>query len=499
MDPEGAPDPVVGRPAVKSFGGVVMSGTLWLAGGQGGRTVATILTLAILARLITPAEFGVVAAAGLIDTVVLAIMNYWFGIALLRSKTLSKAEIQSQVWASLLFSACLAGATIAIAPWVERLLDFPGLAVVMVAFTPLYFAHAYTSASTAMLQRELRFRAAGMAPFICRLVGYSLPAIVMALMGMGLWAIVWAQLASLLLTAVVMIRMSRLPLGWPARLEFGKIGWEGAGGGLYGFIASLQANVDTLAVAQALGPAVTGLYGRAYNISVQAKAPFVFLQLTVRQALAAIQEEPERAQDGLIRVLRLTSIASFIIAAFATVTAEPLTGVLLGPRWLAAAPMLAVLFVGFPARALLLMLDAANMTLGEVWPMVLSQVALLAVIAVGAFAAAPHGGVWVAGVVTAAFWLGVVISTAVVVTRAGISAIRIAAALPPGLALGLVLAALLKGALWLTPDNAFLETGVSGAMSALFCAVVGLFLPDRWLGAYLADARRRALGRLRLR
>ena len=55
-----------------------------MVGGRVARIVTTIVTLAILARLISPAEFGVVAAAGLADTFVLVVTSNWLGIALLR-------------------------------------------------------------------------------------------------------------------------------------------------------------------------------------------------------------------------------------------------------------------------------------------------------------------------------------------------------------------------------------------------------------------------------
>ena len=148
------PEALAGRPAVKSLAGMVMSGALWLTGGRAVRIITTVATLAILARLISPAEFGVVAAAGLADTFVLAIMDYWLGIALLRPKDLEKPAIQSQVWASLLVAAALALVTFTVAPFIERALDFPGLARAMMALTPLYFAHAVIAASTALLQRQ---------------------------------------------------------------------------------------------------------------------------------------------------------------------------------------------------------------------------------------------------------------------------------------------------------------------------------------------------------
>lgn len=498
MDPEGdapIPETIAGRPTVKSLGGVVMSGTLWLSGARVVRIVMIIVTLAILARLITPAQFGVAAAAGLAETFVLAIMDHWLGIALLRPKELPRRSIQNQLWASLTVALVLAGLTIAAAPLLERALGFPQLAAAMIALTPIYFAYAFIAASTALLHRRYRFRAVAIVTLLCRLFGYSLPAIAMALMGLGMWAIVWAQLISVSLTAAVLVVMARLPLGWPKDFGLRTLDFSGVRGGLYGVISSVQANIDTLAVAVVLGPAVTGLYSRAYNISVQAKDPFVSLQMTVRQALAAIQDEPQRAQEGLIRVLRLAGIGGFIVAAFAFSAAHPLTGVLLGPRWMAAAPILAIFFLGFPARVALLMLDAASMALGQVWPLVARQFALLVVIGATAFAVAFEGAAWVAAAVTAALWLGLLTSAVLVSRGARIPLWRILAALLPGLAIGLVLAVVLLIALWHMPADPFVRTAGAAAICGLACAVVGLLLPQTWLGGFMGAARQAVLRR----
>lgn len=481
------------RPEAKSLGTVVLKGSLWLTGGRFVRVGATIITLAILARLISPSEFGVVATAGLANAFVQTVMEGWLGLSALRQRELPKAAMQSQVWVTTLIALGLTLVTCAAAPFVERALDFPGLGLALIALTPLYFAHVYIAASTALLQRQYRFRAAAAAPILCHLFGYAIPAVVMALAGMGMWAIIWAQVISLVATAIILIVLSRLPLGWPKRFDFQSLGAASMAGAIYRTLFWFSVNADTMAVAAYLGPSVTGLYTRAFNIYVQVKAPFLSIQLTLRQALAAIEDERARAQEGLIRALRLAGIGAFLVGAFMASAAEPVTGVLLGPDWLAAAPMMTAFFLGFPARVALLMLDSASMALGHVWDLAARQLGLVLFVVAGALIAVRHGPVAVASVVAAAFWIGFLVSAWLVARRSSISGWAILRSQLPGLALGLGLAVVLAGVQHLLPASAWARALGAGLVTALVGGVVGLAMPEDWLGGSLKKVRRRVL------
>lgn len=486
-------DTIARRPDAKSLGKVVLAGSLWLTGGRFVRVFATVATLAVLARLISPAEFGVVATAGLANAFVQTVMEGWLGLSALRQRDLPKAAMQSQVWVTTVIALGLTAVTCAVAPFVEKALDFPGLSLALMALTPLYFAHVYIAAGTALLQRQYRFRAAAAIPILCHLFGYCAAAVILALMGFGMWAIIWAQLLSLLTTAVVLIVLSRLPLGWPKRFDFASLGAASLGGAIYRTLFWFSVNADTMTVASFLGPSVTGLYTRAFNIYVQVKSPFLSIQLTLRQALAAIEDERERAQEGLIRALRLAGIGAFLVGAFMASAAKPVTGVLLGPDWLSAAPMMTAFFIGFPARVALLMLDSASMALGHVWDLAARQLGLVLFVVAGALLAVRHGPEAVASVVAAAFWIGFVVSTWLVARRSGISGWAILRSQLPGLVLGLFLAALLFGVQQLLPAGAWPRALGAGMVTALVGGIVGLVMPEDWLGGSLQKARRRLL------
>lgn len=481
------------RPEAKSLGKVVLKGSLWLTGGRFVRVGVTIVTLAILARLISPSDFGVVATAGLANAFVQTVMEGWLGLSALRQRELPKAAMQSQVWVTTLIALGLTVVTCAVAPFVERALHFPGLAWALVALTPLYFCHVYIAASTALLQRQYRFRAATAAPILCHMFGYAAPAVIMALLGWGMWAVIWAQVLSLVATAVILIVLSRLPLGWPKRFDFHSMGAASLAGAVYRTLFWFSVNVDTMVVAGHLGPSVTGLYTRAFNIYVQVKSPFLAIQLTLRQALAAIEDERARAEEGLIRALRLAGIGSFLVGAFMATAATPVTGVLLGPDWLSAAPMITAFFLGFPARVSLLMLDSASMALGHVWDLAARQLGLVLFVVAGALLAVRDGPVAVAGVVAAAFWIGFLVSAWLVARRSGISGWSILGSQVPGLILGLCLAGVLAGVQHFLPANAWVRAIGAGLVTAAVGGAAGLLIPEAWLGGSLQKLRRQGL------
>jgi len=173
--------------------------------------------------------------------------------------------------------------------------------------------------------------------------------------------------------------------------------------------------------------------------------------------------------------------------------AGPVTGVLLGPQWLAAAPMMTAFFIGFPARVALLMLDSASMALGHVRDLVLRQLGLVIFVVVGSLLAVRQGPVAVAAVVAAGFWIGFFVSTWLVARRARLSVWAILRSQLPGLAIGVALAVVLTGVQALLPASAWIRALGAGAVTALVGGVLGLVLPGDWLGGSLEKARRRAL------
>ncbi|MFD6446559.1 lipopolysaccharide biosynthesis protein [Promicromonospora sp. NPDC060204] len=334
-----APGPGLGSRAARG-------GVLTLT-GQAFRFLIQAAALVVLARLLSPDDFGMVAMVLVIVGIGELVRDFGLSNAAVQTPSLSRAERDNLFWLSLLLGAVLALAVLALAPLVAALYGQPELRQVTRWLAITFVLNGFAAQFRAGLTRDLRFGAAAVVEVAGPLAGLS-TAILMAVGGWGYWALVGQELVKALVLSVGLVVAARWWPGPPRRgtsvRSFVRYGGYLMGTQILGYTSR---NIDTLVVGARFGAAVTGLYSRAYQLMAlpvtQLSYPTTRVALPV---LSRLNDDPDRYRTYLLRGQLLLLHAVVPLFVLTGVLAEPVIRVVLGAQWDEAVPIFQVLAIG---------------------------------------------------------------------------------------------------------------------------------------------------------
>ena len=312
--------------------------------GQGGRIVLQLASVVVLARVLTPADYGLVAVVLLVVGVGDVVRDFGLSSATVQAATVSRAQQHTLWWLNTAIGAVLAIGLVLLAGPVAALFGQPAAAGVARALAPVFLLNGATTQFRADLVRSMRFRRLAAADVGAQAVALAV-AVGLAVAGAGYRALVAQQLVQ----AGVLLVVLAASAGWLPRAPrrdtdvraFLRYGAPLVATQLVNYASK---NVDTLTVGLRFGAVSTGLYTRAFQLVntplAQLRAPATTVALPT---LSRLRDDEDRSERFLLRaqvVLGYTLVALLALAAGAAV---PATAVLLGPRWAGAAPLVALL------------------------------------------------------------------------------------------------------------------------------------------------------------
>lgn len=381
-------------------------GVLWITAGRVAKTPVSLLALAILARLLTPSDFGVVAVGMIIVTLSNVLVDGSFGMVLIQRKSIDAAVIGASLALSSGLAVLFSAAIVVSAPFVEQEFDFPQLSEVLLFLGAILPITAITTVTTALLQRSFRFGALTVIQLLSQLA-YTIVGITLALAGMGLWSLVWAQITSFIVEALMGLMavrtQYRLAISTSAVREVFGFGGMFTVSRLLNWASN---NVDRVIIGRLFGAAELGFYTRATMLMKTAR------QLTgtgpirvLFSSFAKIQDNPARMRKGYLRALSITLLLAALVATFVIVNAEVIIRIVLGPQWLSAVPLVQILFFAFLARSAYVVAEAVPLALGLSGQSALRHGAQLVLVVAGAALGAQFGITGAVVGVASAYWL----------------------------------------------------------------------------------------------
>lgn len=385
----------------KSVGRMVLRGSAWLICGRFARTLVTLVGTAILARLLTPADFGVAAVAAMILPLSIGLLEGLIDVPVNRDDELDTASLSNLIWSSEVVMIGLAALVWVTAPWLATCLNSPALSDLLRALCFGLLLQPFVTAGYGLLRRQHRFQVVALFLLVSGAVYVSI-AVVLALRGFGVWSLVLGQLASLLVTAGGLSVLARIPVSPPRRIQT-LVAWR-AGGVAFAarLLEWLVANIDTLFASSVLGASGAGYYSRAYNFTTQLKEPFAVVDQTVRQAFLAQRNlDDAMASRATLGGLRLVVLAASFVAASVIVLREAIVALLLGPQWGAVVAPLAILSASLPARIARMYVDSFTYARGSMGHMLMRNIAILGLLGFGLWAWSGEGVTSIAFVVAA--------------------------------------------------------------------------------------------------
>jgi PST family polysaccharide transporter len=322
------------RPAQRGEHGAAIRAVAWVSLGTGIQSIAQLVGTIALARLLTPADFGVVGAATSIVGIGLVAIC---GVApsVIQRQHLEIAFVRTAFTVVALAGAVLTGIIWLAAPLVADWFHQPALESVLRWLSCAVVLQGVSAVADSLLQRNLQFRALATIETTAVLVGFVGTGIAMALLGFGIWSLVGAHIVQNVVRSGLLIAIAahtKRPLfdraqgGALLRLTFGfTLGRVG------GYIA---ANCDDLVIGRCLGASALGLYGRAGQFtSTPASLGGYIIGRVLFPALARVASRPVELRSAFRLCLSLATIVAFPITAVVAVLGPDLLVLLAGPSW----------------------------------------------------------------------------------------------------------------------------------------------------------------------
>lgn len=319
-----------------------VSGLQWSYFGSLAGGVLQFGMTAVMARLLSPTAFGLVALAGLFLRFVDYFAKAGVAQAVVQKAELSPTDIRAAFTISSGLSAVFALVAVYAAPLAGRLAQDPELVPVLRWLALGLVLQGLGAPAIALLRRRMAFKKVALLELGSYVLGYMVVGLAMALAGAGVFALVGAMLTQLAVQTFAGYALTR----HPARPTLSPGSYRaifGFGGriSVIGFFEFLQTNLDTLAIGRWAGSAQLGLYNRA---KIMGELPSYHLTEGLRKVLfpsfSAIQADTPRLRTVYVSSVGMAASIVLPLNAGMAVAAPELIRVVLGPQWLGAIPVM---------------------------------------------------------------------------------------------------------------------------------------------------------------
>lgn len=364
-----------------------LSWLLWAAVGIGGQGVGQFVLLAVLARRLSPEEFGIVTATMIVVGLGRMFIEGSTGPALVQRERLEPAHVRAGFAVALYTALFLMGVSLLSAPFVESFFAMPGLAPVMRALSLVFLFLGLGIVPEALLQRELKLKAIAFSDNLSSLVGLMMTGVVLALAGFGIWALVLAVLCQMFLKAVALLLMRPHERALVPDARAARELWEFSGGFLTARVFNYSAgHGDNFVVAKWMSAETLGIYGRAVQLmTMPAMLLGEIIGRVLFPALARHQTDRPRLLATYRRGIELSASLMLPAAAGGILAAPEIVRVVLGPDWDAVIVPFQILAAILVARMGYKISDSLAQATGTVYERAWRQAVFAVLVVGGAF------------------------------------------------------------------------------------------------------------------
>lgn len=352
----------------------------------------------VLARLLPPEDFGLVALAFVVVGFATMLSDLGLGPAVVQHNPLTERHLRVSFTSSMLIGTALAVLFWAAAPLFALVLRSTEVVAVMRWQAWLFVFSGLGTTARAVLQRSLDFRGLFFVNLASYGIGYAVVSVALAWMGFGVWSLVAGALMQHLLGGVLpllQVRHSIRPL--LARGEFRDLIGFGFGATLNRVVSYLSLNGDNFVVGRWLGPALLGLYARAYHLSALPLSYVSNVTWSVMfPAYAEIRSDRPRMRRAYLQAVQFIALVGGPIMAGMVIAAPHLVVGLYGSQWVGAVVPLQLFCAAAVFRTIYHASGAVTHALGELYAEFRRQVVYATLVAVGAVLGTRYGIIGVA-------------------------------------------------------------------------------------------------------
>jgi O-antigen/teichoic acid export membrane protein len=344
-------------------------GGLWVFSGTGIQGVLQLLVVAILARLLAPADFGIVAAALVVVGLSLILSLVGVGPALIQRPRLEPGDLGTGLLITMATGALLTIALFALAPFAATWFKIESLDLVMRGLAPVFLVQALIVVPEALMRRALKYRELSLVQVSSYVLGYAGVGVPLAYLGFGPWALVFAYLAQNVVRLLGMLLLQTFTRDLRLSRQSARALMLFGGGLVAAQIGNYLASYADKAIAgRWLGAHSLGLYSNAFQLMLM-PATFIgeVFDALLFPLMSRVSDDPARLTRAYRAGLAAACLIVLPVTGVMFELAPELIAVVFGPYWMDAVLPLKILVLGMLFRSTSRIADALVRARGAVY------------------------------------------------------------------------------------------------------------------------------------
>lgn len=325
-------------------------GFLWLGGVKATNAILQFAILAILARLLSPTEFGLMGLALTVVSFSDIFNDLGFGPAITQKEKLSKTDIYTSFTFSLIFGSVLVVLIWMFSPFIASFFRNDELSPILKAISVVLLLRAGITTPLGLLYRNLEFKKLSLIQIVSYAVGYGGTGVTLALLGYGVWALVAAVIAQSVLSLILYWTFTAESIGFSLnKKSFKELIHFGAGYSLSKIFSYGGNQGDKIMIGRILGVEAVGLYDRGYQV-VKYSASLIgeIVDKVLFSPIARKQNDRGLIKKIYLEMTYIFGIIFMPFSAFIYTNADAIVHIILGDQWDDAIPIVkAMSFVVF--------------------------------------------------------------------------------------------------------------------------------------------------------
>jgi PST family polysaccharide transporter len=298
----------------------------------------------ILARLLSPAEFGVVALVTVFISFFNILSNIGIGPAIIQNKELTEKDVQSIFLFSILLGFVLALLFFLSSNIIASFYNNTELIPLTRLLSLTVLFSAFRIVPNAVLLKKLKFKKVGLATIIVQLFSGGV-AVILAYKGFSYYALVYKSIFDALFTFLIFYWLSPIKLKFEfQKSSINKIMRFSTFQFFFNFINYFSRNTDNLLIGKFISPTALGFYDKSYQLMMMPVQNLTHVITPVlHPVLSDFQNDKNKIYNAYIKVMKLLATIGFPLSVFLYFSAHEIISILYGSQWEQSVPIFKIL------------------------------------------------------------------------------------------------------------------------------------------------------------
>ena len=397
---------------IKSLTDKTISGLNWNMLNTYANAIITTVVGIILARLLTPQDFGLIGMVIVFTGLAELFASLGMGQSVIRFKNLNDYHIRTATTVTITSSVIIFLIFYFASPLISQFYKEPKLISILRVLSLLFIIRGINTVSYGQLQKDLDFKSIMIINISTSMI-YGAVSSFFAILGYGVWSLVYGRLASASLSCILTLRKYPVNLKpMVKKKEFRELVGFGSGVSLSNILFYGSSNIDYLLIGRFITPYALGLYTRAFNLVTQ-----IIDQISggiynvLFPAFAAVQDEKKKLRTAYLRTIKTVSYIVFPLLFASVIAGDYVIKGLYGNKWEGAIGSFKILAIAGVLRVSLKYSGAVAHATGRVYAEVFRQMIYFFVLGGSAYYLLRYGieGVAIA-VLIARIWMFLALS-----------------------------------------------------------------------------------------